>query len=653
MATENSGGPNLPPSWPETSPRETPASWPESSTASVPTSWPEAPQSSWPEPPRPDPSWPEPPRAGRASGAQSGGWPEVPRSDSPRQDAGRPASPRQDAAWPENSSHVGGSQSWPENPTQAGGSQSWPETPRQDAPRQEPVPSWAQPPTPEPGAWSNLSSPAPWPQAAEPSAAAWSPQTAEPSPAWSPQTSESSPAWSPQTPESSPAWSPQGAEPSPAWSPQTAEQAPGSWPQAAEPPQGASGNPADRTVTLGRPAARPDPLNDPLNGPLGGPSGDRRPDPLNDPLNGPMNGPLNGPMTGGPGMPGTPSMPADERTVTFGQHSAAQSAATPLDQQGMPPGPPNPATPLNDHAVPSSPLGPGEDRPGAKLSRDPSDPDHRFVTAGQISGSRTPPPDRQQELWNNVFGDEYSSMGDDDSLDEPGKPIWIYALGGSVAIALVAALLWAFLAGPLAGAEPEKSAAPTKAATPAKTPPPKQSNTIPALPRYSGQAAPVVGTVTDSGAGISVPQLGGTWKLDQRATVKGTYNFNTRQYVQTAPDTYANLLTGPLPQSMAAHYDQANLEPAIRQVVLAARKRFFPQPNKVKKIAQQNVKVGDASGRLIAYELTSDTQNATIVTIALNTGADLPAIVYMSIPEDNKELLPDIRTVLRQMKITV
>ncbi|WP_162795366.1 hypothetical protein, partial [Nonomuraea lactucae] len=294
-------------------------------------------------------------------------------------------------------------------------------------------------------------------------------------------------------------------------------------------------------------------------------------------------------------------------------------------------------------------------RPGANLSRDPSDPDRPFVTAGQISGSRTPPPERQQELWNTVFGENYQAIGEEpEQLEEQGKPIWIYALAGSVAVALVGTLTWAFMAGPLAGetprAAPVASATPTPSGTAGSA---KPATSIGPLPKYRGKAAPVVGTVQDAAAGITVPRLGGTWQLDQRPTVQGTYGFDTRQFARTGPDTFAQLLTGPLPARMASSYtSQTNLEPVIKQVVVNARKRFFPPDNKVRKIAQQQLRIGGASGRLIAYSLTSSTQKATIVTAAINTGNDVPAIVYMSIPSTGKQLMPDIHTVVKGLKMT-
>jgi hypothetical protein len=276
------------------------------------------------------------------------------------------------------------------------------------------------------------------------------------------------------------------------------------------------------------------------------------------------------------------------------------------------------------------------------------------VTAGQISGSRTPPPERQQQLWNTVFGDDYDAMGEPEQLEEEGRPIWIYALAGSVAVALVAALGWAFVWGPLAGQSAQPPAAAPSAKPSASATPTRTATSIGRLPRYPGKAAPVVGVVQDSAAGITVPRLGGTWQLDQRPTlqVQGTYGFDTRQYVQIGPDTFAQLLTGPLPERMASAYtSETDLEPVIKAVVVNARKKYFPPDNKVRKIAQQPLRVGQSTGRLIAYSLTSSTQRATIVAAALNTGKDVPAIVYMHVPSTGKRLMPDINTVVRQLKV--
>jgi hypothetical protein len=337
---------------------------------------------------------------------------------------------------------------------------------------------------------------------------------------------------------------------------------------------------------------------------------------------------------------------------------------------------PAPWPPAGDQPVPQPPQGepmdrtlvhpqPEQNRPGANLSRDPSDPDRPFVTAGQISGSRTPPPERQQELWNTVFG-ENDDDGDqpeerrerrprryEPEDDEQGKPVWVFALAGTVAVGLVGALLWAFLAGPLAAeqSEPVKTPQPPPKAQ-GSQPPPATKPSFPKIKRYPGTPAPVAGTLADTVSGISVPRLGGTWQLDQRPAVKNTYGYETRQFSAVGAEGYAHVMTSQLPERMSGVYDQENLEPAIKSVVVDARKRFFPRGNTVRKVGQQAIKRGTSTGLVIAYELTSSQGKATIAAAALNTGGALPGIVYMSVPEEAANLLPDINTVLRQLKST-
>ncbi|WP_188195767.1 hypothetical protein [Nonomuraea sp. SYSU D8015] len=608
-------------------------------------SWPDAPSS----PGRQDPAWPEPTRSDAS-------WPEPSRGDRSRHEPSHGVDSRRDSR---ASSHDSGP-SWPEPPRPDAG---WPEPPRKDA-------SWPEPPRQDPPSWPDAT-----PQGGAP---AWPDASPQAGPAsWPDGPPQGGPSW----PDASPQGGPSG------WPDATPQGGAPAWPDAA--PQGAAGASAgsrtdsradslggSRTDSRNGSRAEQPPLPDPvpawqqppspnpgawanLSTPAPWPQGDRGPA-----ADAPEQRATGYDQAAPPGPPphdvpaephGPPPQihPSEERTVTYAQHS-----------QNL----------LNDRAVPSTPMDsthigtppaedqndqpPGAPRPGSNLSRDPSDPDHRFVTAGQISGSRTPPPERQQELWNTVFGDNYQAMGDQEVLDDDadqGKPVWMYALGGSVAIALVAALLWAFLAGPLAGEEaPSSAAASGQSTEPPKPPTTKPPTSIGALPKFPGKASPVIGRVPDVAAGISVPRLGGNWQLDQRGsvTIKGTYNYTTRQYVQIAPEKFAQLMSGPLPARLTSYYEQDNLEPVIKQVVLNARKSFFPADNKVRKIAQQSIKVGDQTGRLIAYSLTSQTEKATIVTMAVNTGGDVPAIVYMSIPSESKQLLPDIRTVMNQLRLS-
>ena len=622
MATENSGAPHLPPSWPD-APRQDAPSWPDPPRSDVPTSWPSSsdagrpqPSPSWPSSdggrPQPGPSWPEP-----APGEARPHWPEPARDEVP---TGWPQSaPPAQPAWPESAPPAqGGQGGWPETgpgapaPAHNGGahaSSPWPEPSVQP-----PVPAWAEPPARPPAAWANLSSPAPWPQQDAAHANAAYDRASAPPPG------QTVPGAMPPHDRAGPydqGLPPQGGRADTYNA--THDQTPLDDRGTAVYGQGASPlDPAPRHQ-----AAHP--LDDRATPHGGGHSG------------GHSGG--HGPGHGG-GQGGQGGRPADDRTMTYAQQNGQPGGR--VDER---PGP--------DGGQPGDQQ-PGPGRPGHNLSRDPSDPDRPFVTAGQISGSRTPPPERQQELWNTVFGDNYQAMGEGESLDDdPGKPIWIYALAGSVAIALVGALLWAFLAGPLAGEDPPKTNVAEVKATPSATATKKPVNAIGPLPKYRGTAAPVIGTVPNAQAGITVPRLGGTWRLDQRTTVKGTYGFDTRQYALIDADTAGQILTGPLPTRLTSFYSTPDdLEPVIKAVVVDARKRFFPEGNKVRKIAQQSIKVGDATGRLMAYSLTSPTEKATIVTAAINTGGQVPAIVYMSIPSEGKTLLPDVNTVVKRLALS-
>lgn len=358
------------------------------------------------------------------------------------------------------------------------------------------------------------------------------------------------------------------------------------------------------------------------------------------------------------GVPDNPAMWALAAAT-----AAATSSATP-DVPVFPPRGPDVPPPGNSphtqqtvrmqipQAPPTQPGQPGQ--PGHHLSRDPSDPNRPFVTAGQISGPKTPPPERQQELWNTVFGENYQAMDEEEDLEGQGRPVWVFALAGSVVLALILALLWAFIAGPLASTEEEPSTSTAKPAATGKSA--AKPKPVGRLPRFPGEASPVAGTLTDQGAGITLAKLSTPWRQDQRPTVPTVFGFSTRQYLPAGPDStgktqFAQVMSGPLSPRLKSKYTSPeNLAPVINAVASAGRKKFFPEDNTARKTAQQTLTVNGLPGQLAAYEITSGEAKTTMVVAAVSTGADLPAIVYMSVPDSKKELLPDINTVFKSIK---
>ncbi|WP_203990107.1 hypothetical protein [Sphaerisporangium rufum] len=292
------------------------------------------------------------------------------------------------------------------------------------------------------------------------------------------------------------------------------------------------------------------------------------------------------------------------------------------------------------------------------------DPYKPFVTAGQISGPKTPPPARQQELWNTVFGENYEAIGEEQEDAAGGRRAWLPALVASAGVALLAGLLWAFLAGPLrpsTGGDGGQEAAgtPKASASASGRAGATRPKVLARLPKYRGTASPVAGTVTDPAAGVSVPRLGAPWRLDQRgAQVRTSFGLTTRQYVAAGTDAtgrprYAQLMTGPLPEKLAGKYSAdkpADLAPTLSSVAYWARFKFFPAGNTVVKKAEQNLTSGGRPARVVVYEVVAGDTRTTLVVGAVSTGGARPAIVYMSVPDTRKALLPDVNTVFAAVR---
>jgi len=347
-------------------------------------------------------------------------------------------------------------------------------------------------------------------------------------------------------------------------------------------------------------------------------------------------------------------MAADAPFAVPPPHAAATSAAplaAPAQQQTPLSAPPPLAPPIPPHQHQQHPPAPADD------------PYRPFVTAGQISGPKTPPAHRQQELWNTVFGENYQAIDEYDD-EERGRPVWLFALAGSVAVALIGVLVWAFTAGPLSSNDsPSKNTTAASASgkpSTARTSSAEQQVTVPGLPTFEGTASPVTGRLVDQGGGISVARLGGQWQTDTRtAHVQQTYGFNPRQYVSAGMTTrgkpeFAQVMTGPLPQALAARYSgPGRLAPVLGAVVTQARQTLFSKGSVATKVAQQKISRGGVSGLLAAFKVKADKEQTTVVVAALTPeGAQLPTIIYMQVPELKEDLLPDINTIFKSIRPT-
>ncbi|WP_326824444.1 hypothetical protein [Streptosporangium sp. NBC_01756] len=611
MASEQSSQSHLPPAWPEAA--DPPPAWARDSSGTGPR-LPLPPE----EPPGGGTSW-------QASVPGNGSWQQIfgtSASASPH-----PRSPdRQPGGDSPQAVPQGSPDPWPSAqpspPAENGG---W------GTPQTADSQGWNTAPATENGGWGAAQNTGNggWDTASTASGGGWNASSATDNGGWG------SPPAEPPNHASSPSWPvPPGAGPAPFT---------GQDPLTSPNPFAGQGHPSS--------PANPNPFAG-----QGHPSSPANPNPFanQDPLTSPnpfagQQEAFRNPLGDGAGPDGPPVWTTAGATAPPG----APAQAPPYDPaQGAPthgqphPGQPHPGQPpMQGQSAP----------PGGHLSRDPSDPNRPFVTAGQISGPKTPPPERQQELWNTVFGDNYQAMDDGQDLDEQGRPVWVFALAGSVAIALVGAVLWAFLAGPLASTEEEAAPAVKPSATAKK---PARSQAVGRLPRFPGKASAVAGTLPDQAAAISVARLGTPWRQDQRQSMSISYGFTTRQYVPAGTDSlgkaqFAQVMSGALSPRLKSKYTSPDkLAPVINAVASAGRKKFFPEDNTARKTAQQTLSVNGLAGQLAAYEITSGTSKTTMVVAAVNTGAELPVIVYMSVPDSKKELLPDINTVFKSIRKT-
>ncbi|WP_157530790.1 hypothetical protein [Microtetraspora niveoalba] len=534
----------------------------------------------------------------------------------------RPEPPRQDSVWPEPARQ----------------DSVWGEPPRQEPPRREPARQesvWPEPGRPEPVRQDSV-----WPEPARQDSVWGEPSRAE--------SARQGSVWPEPSADSTRT---DGMRSDPLRADPLRDDPLGMRPDPARP--GSSRQ--DRIDPLGMDPRASDPLRpDPLRADPLGQGSPGRPDPLGTDRPAFGDATMSLPTPSAPAPDATMSMPAPANPDSTMSMPAPGGA---YPQAGGPPGQQAPGQ--HGGAQPGFP-GPGgpHDRPQEGMGRQ-DDPYRPFVTAGQISGPKTPPAHRQEELWNTVFGPEGERDPDDGYYDdEGGRPIWLFALIGSVIVALIAALVWAFVSGPLSSDDGADDVTPSaKPSAKNSAPAAAKPQSLPALPTYEGTASPVSGTVTDSAGRITLPKLGGPWQLDQRAQhIQDTYGFATRQYVAagTTPEgkpQFAQVMTGPLDKSLAAKYTAGgDLGPVINSVMFQARQKLFDKGNKAAPAARQRVSRGGMTGQLVAYTVKTGSERTTAVVAALDAGGDVPTIVYMQVPKQKDELLPDINTVFKRIR---
>ncbi|WP_222720954.1 DUF2510 domain-containing protein [Actinomadura sp. HBU206391] len=228
----------------------------------------------------------------------------------------------------------------------------------------------------------------------------------------------------------------------------------------------------------------------------------------------------------------------------------------------------------------------------------------------------------------------------------PGKPpernntglILGLAGGGFVVVVLLIAVI---LVASRSGGDPDPTTSPTTALTPA----PSATTPVP-----GGGTSPTVGLVSDTQAGLSYPELGGTW--DRATSVSSTDSLGklgfTRGAVATVQRDYngansryvASVYSGELNSTVSTN----DLESAAKNLFRAVEPTSYPQPNTKLDLDSKSYSVSGKNAWYYKVQLSFPQARSrnwnftkeTIVIVTVERGSGKrPATFYVSIPDSH------------------
>jgi hypothetical protein len=207
--------------------------------------------------------------------------------------------------------------------------------------------------------------------------------------------------------------------------------------------------------------------------------------------------------------------------------------------------------------------------------------------------------------------------------------MWALAGGGAVVVVLVAVVLLFTM--DLIGEKPEPTPSPTNVApTPASSP-------------GGNGKSPVAGTITDSQAGLSYPQLGGAWKPTTiRAGNSLGFSQGEEAHVmenyENSDPYLANAYSGTLPSSI----NSGNLEAASKALFTAVEPNSYPTHTK-RELESKSYTVSGKKAWLYRVRLdfpqasskgwNFNAETATVIVVDRGTGR--PSTMYVSIPNSH------------------
>jgi hypothetical protein len=250
-----------------------------------------------------------------------------------------------------------------------------------------------------------------------------------------------------------------------------------------------------------------------------------------------------------------------------------------------------------------------------------------------------------------------------DGDEESRTRLMLYGGVGVLLVALLAAAAVYFLKSSDGGSADEAVPGAGGATTPAAAVPPDVR--LPAnkqLRTFRGRNSGAVGVVPDKRAGVVYPRLGAPWQIPGPKSGLGKLGWSGQQVVVTEsrngrPKWYGQLLSGTLSAAQRNLYGGPGTEKAAA-VALAKEyeARFYAFPHKTRGLASQQLAVDGRRGWLvgsyIGYRRPGVKATAEVVTVAvIDTGRPTPAVIFMAVPNTDRDLWPDINYVFGSLKI--
>ncbi|GLY89822.1 hypothetical protein [Actinoallomurus iriomotensis] len=177
------------------------------------------------------------------------------------------------------------------------------------------------------------------------------------------------------------------------------------------------------------------------------------------------------------------------------------------------------------------------------------------------------------------------------------------------------------------------------------------------LPTFPGAGSRTAGTITDRQSGISYALLGSPWaRLTSRLSVNHTsgeeVNSRRKDYKHF---WYAAVYVGPLDPKLAVAGSQR-----LRAAAELTGKEFvdelYSDDGQRKDLAGAPMTVDHRNAWVTAFRMTHTASDRlqkgqTEVIVAVDTGRRMPAIVEITIPSNQPNLLPDINHVVRSLHV--